>query len=114
MKTIIKIVKHQPDDKCISVKICRLHSHKSIDEYKSKRVNYSSLDLTNNQTFTDSLSRRCSHRIESQDENLEILSDNIPEEVSGELDIDNLIGKVIESDVSSGIRGILPMRRVNL
>ncbi len=114
MKTIIKIVRHEPEDRCISVKICRLHSHLSIDEYKSKRVNYSSLDLTDNQTFTDSLSRRCSHRIESQDENLEILSDNIPEEVSGELDIDNLIGRVIESDVSSGIRGILPMRRVNL
>jgi len=114
MKTIIKIVKHQPEDECISVKICRLHSHLSIDEYKSKRVNYSSLDLTNNQSFTDSLSRRCSHRIDSQDENIEILSDNIPEEVSGEFNIDNLIGKVIECEVSSGIRGILQMRRVNL
>ena len=114
MKTIIKIVKHIPEDRCISVKICRLHSHLSIDEYKSKRVNYSSLDLTDNQTFTDSLSRRCSHRIDSQDENLEILSDNIPDEVSGEFDIDSLVGKVIECDVSSGIPGILPMRRVNL
>ena len=114
MKTIIKIVKHEPEDRCISVKICRLHSHLSIDEYKSQRVNYSSLDFTDNQTFTDSLSRRCSHRIDSQDENLEIISDNIPEEVSGEFNIDSLIGKVIGCEVSSRIRGILPMRRVNL
>ena len=114
MKTIIKIVRHEPEDRCISVKICRLHSHLSIDEYKSQRVNYSSLDFTDNQTFTDSLSRRCSHRIDSQDENLEILSDNIPDEVSGEFNVDSLIGKVIECEVKSGIRGILPMRRVNL
>ena len=114
MKVITKIIEYLPDTQQIVIKICRLHSHLSIDEYKSKRVNYSSLDLTDNQTFTDSLSRRCSHRIDSQDENLEILSDNIPDEVSGEFNVDSLIGKVIECEVKSGIRGILPMRRVNL
>ena len=49
-----------------------------------------------------------------QDEKEDIIADNIPEDVSGELDIDSLIGKVITSDVDRSTRGILAMRRVNL
>ena len=114
MKTIIKIIRHQPESNCVSVKICRLHSHKSINDYTSKRVDYRGLDLTNNETFVDSLSRKCSFRIEMQDEKEDIIADNIPEDVSGELDIDSLIGKVLTSDVDRSTRGILAMRRVNL
>ena len=38
MKVIFKIEKYYPDDKTIEVKLCRLHSHKPIDEYHAKAV----------------------------------------------------------------------------
>ena len=90
MKTIIKIIKHQPEDKCVSVKICRLHSHKSIDDYDSKRVEYGGLNFTDNETFVDSLVQKSKHRVENQDDKESILDNNIPEEVSGEVNIDGL------------------------
>ena len=68
MKTIIKIIKHQPEDKCVSVKICRLHSHKSIDDYNSKRVDYGGLNFTDNETFIDSIIQKSKHRVDTQDE----------------------------------------------
>ena len=114
MKIIFKITRHNPEEKVISVKICRLHSHKSINEYKSKRVDYSGFDMFDTETFVDSLIRKCGHRIKNQDESEEILTSNQPFEVSKELDIDNMIDKVIISKLQDNYRGVLNMRRVIL
>ena len=114
MKVIFKIIRHVPEEKVISVKICRLHSHKSIDNYSSKRVDYSGFNFTDNDTFIDSLITKCNHRIDRQDEKEEILRDNIPIDISGELDIDNLVGKVIDGKVRHRDTRILKMRRVEL
>ncbi len=114
MKTIIKIIKHQPEDKCVSVKICRLHSHKSIDDYNSKRVDYGGLNLTDNETFIDSLIQKSKHRVDTQDEKETILDTNIPEDVSGVLNIDGLIGKVIEPKINYQGTRLLKVRRIEL
>ena len=114
MKTIIKIIKHQPEDKCVSVKICRLHSHKSIDDYSSKRVDYGGLNFTDNETFVDSLVQKSKHRFENQDDKESILDNNIPEEVSGELNIDGLVGIVIEPKINYQGTRLLKVRRIEL
>ena len=114
MKTIIKIIKHQPEDKCVSVKICRLHSHKSIDDYDSKRVEYGGLNFTDNETFVDSLVQKSKHRVENQDDKESILDNNIPEEVSGELNIVGLVGKVIEAKINYQGTRLLKVRRIEL
>ena len=113
MKTIIKIIKHQPEDNCVSVKICRLQSHKSIDDYNSLRVDYGGLNFTDNETFIDSLTQKCSNRLDSQDDKEKILSENVPQNISGELDIDSLVDKVVEGRVSLGKR-LLKVRRIEL
>ena len=54
------------------------------------------------------------HLIQQQDENEPILDDNIPFEIDGELDIQNLIGKVIEGKIYNGKSRLLKMRRIEL
>ena len=52
--------------------------------------------------------------IQNQEESEPILNENLPIKVDGELDIHNLIGKVIEGKVyDKGIR-LLKMRRIKL
>ena len=114
MKIIFKITRHNPEEKVISVKICRLHSHKSIDEYKSKRVDYSEFDMFNTETFIDSVVRKCGHRIQGQDEKEDILPSNQAEDFPSELNVDELLGKVISGKLNLNYKGILKMRRVNL
>ena len=55
MKVRFKIQKYYPDDKTIEVKLCRLHSHKPIDEYSAKAVGLDKLDLEDYSSFVDSL-----------------------------------------------------------
>ena len=114
MKIIFKITRHDPEDKVISVKICRLHSHKSIDEYKSKRVDYSGFDMFNSDTFIDSLIKKCGHRIQNQDEKEKVLDDNVPSSIGDNFNIDNLIGKVIQGQSLGNKRSILKMTRIKL
>ena len=113
MKVIFKIDRHLPEEKVISLRICRLHSHKPIDEYGSLRVDYSGFDLRDNETFIESLIKRCSNRIESQDEGEEILNENIPTNIKGQLDIDNLIGNVIQGQTRRNT-SLLKMTRIDL
>tara|TARA_B100001057_G_scaffold223153_1_gene223451 strand:- start:94 stop:438 length:345 start_codon:yes stop_codon:yes gene_type:complete len=114
MKIIFKITKHNSDEKVISVKICRLHSHIPIDDYKSKRVDYSGFDLSDKDTFIDSLVKKCNHRIQNQDEKENILKENLPNNIDDELDIDSLIGCVIQGKISGSHRSLLKMRRIYL
>ena len=114
MKVILKIQKYYPDDKTIEVKLCRLHSHKPIDEYSAKAVGLDKLDLEDYSSFVDSLCRVTDHRINVQDENELILKENIPIKVDGELDIHNLIDKVIEGKIYDRGTCLLKMRRIEL
>ena len=86
MRTIFKIGKYNEDTNSISVKFCRLHSTKSIDDYASKLVDCSDLTLTT-----------C--------------------ESTGNLNINDLVGKVIETKVDlvdPYNRFLIPMREVTL
>jgi len=54
------------------------------------------------------------HLIKQQDDQEPILDENIPIEIHGELDFQNLIGKVIDGKLYERGTRILKMRRVNL
>tara|TARA_B000000557_G_C20750543_1_gene432762 strand:+ start:354 stop:701 length:348 start_codon:yes stop_codon:yes gene_type:complete len=115
MKAIIKIDEYLSDRDSIVVKICNLHSQKPIDEYSAKIVDCDDLDTTDVEMFVDGLMKKSgARRIKTQEEKLPILKENIPEQVSGEVNIENLIGKVIEGKVDDWRKKSLKMRKVEL
>ena len=113
MKAIFKIEEYLPETHQILVRFARLHAPKLIDEYRAVAVDYSKLDCRDVETFTQSLMRRVG------DDQIKIHEENEPiknkaENVSGELDISSLVGRVIECKMDNYKRTILKMRRVEL
>ena len=69
MKVIIKIDEYLPERNSVVFKTCRLNSHKSIDEFESKVVDCHDLNMTDCETFIESLINKVSNdRIEIQDD----------------------------------------------
>ena len=115
MKSIIKIDEYLSDRNSIVVKICNLHSQKPIDDYTAKIVDCNDLDATDVEIFIDDLMKKSGgRRIKTQEENLPILKENVPEQVSGELDLQNLVGRVIEGKVDDWRKKPLKMRKIEL
>ena len=114
MKVIVKIEEYLPDTQQIVIKICRLHSHKTIDDHRTFAIEIYDLDMTDNESFIDSLVFKVKHLLQEQEENEPILDDNIPIEISGKLDIQNLVGKVLKGKVNHRGSRLLKMRRIEL
>ena len=115
MKVIIKIDEYLPERNSVVFKTCRLNSHKSIDEFESKVVDCHVLNMTDAETFIESLINKVSSdHIKSQDENEGVLDSNTPVEITGELDFEKLIGVVVQGRLSNKINRRLKMRRIEL
>ena len=115
MKAIIKIDEYLSDRDSIVVKVCKLHSPKPIDEYAAKIVDCDDLDTTDVEIFVDGLMKKFgSSRVVNQEEKLPILKENIPEKVNGELDLQSIVGKVIEGKDEDRRKKALKMRKVEL
>ena len=113
MKNIFKIIEYLPDTQQIVVRYARKNTNKNIDEYIESAVELKQLDLYNCETFSKSLMRRYGeHNIERVENETEGF--NKCEKISGKLDIQNLIGKVIEVDADEYRREIIKMKRVEL
>ena len=96
MKIIYKILDYYPENNHISVKFCNLKSRKPIDSYKSYGVNCDNLDMFDVESFSESLINQSGlRRVEKQENKLDTLSENIPDNIQGNFDIRDLIGKVI-------------------
>ena len=114
MKVILKIEEYIREKNSVVVKTCRLYSHKSIDEFGAKVVNCDDLNMTDCESFIESLVNKVSrNRINAQDEKQGILESNKPVEITGELDFEKLIGVVVQGRVSKGTR-LLKMRKIEL
>ena len=73
------------------------------------------LDTTDVEIFVDGLMKKFgSSRVVNQEERLPILKENIPEKVNGELDLQSIVGKVIEGKVDDWRKKALKMRKVEL
>ena len=115
MKGIFKIQEHLPDTKQIIVKFCRANSHKSIDEYVQKAVSYDDLDLSESELFIDGLMKKTGLRkIDKQDSEEPILDNNKSESISGPVNLDDLVGKVIDGTVIELNMTPLKLRRIEL
>ena len=96
MKIIYKILDYYPENNHISVKFCNLKSREPIDSYRSQGVNCDNLDMFDVESFSESLvNQNGLRRVERQENKLDILSENIPDDIQGSFDIRDLIGKVI-------------------
>ena len=75
MRIIFKIT--NVDSKIIEVKICRVSSHKPIDEFSAKTTNITQLDFTNYENLVHSIVKANINRINSQDEKENVLNPHI-------------------------------------
>ena len=70
--------------------------------------------MIDTESFIDSLIFKVKHLLQEQEENEPILDENIPIEIGGELDIQNLLGKNIEGKIWYRGTRLLKMRRIEL
>ena len=113
MKNIFKIIEYLPDTQQIVVRYARKNTHKNIDEYIESAVDLKQLDLYSCETFSKSLMRKYGEHVVDRIEN-ETEGFNKCEKISGKLDLQSLVGKVIEVDSDEYRREIIKMRRVEL
>ena len=113
MKNIFKITEYLPDTQQIVVRYARKNTNKNIDEYIESAVELKQLDLYNCETFSKSLMRRYGeHNIERVENETEGF--NKCEKISGKLDLQSIVGKVIEVDSDQYRREVIKMRRIEL
>ena len=118
MKVIFKINEYFPDTRQISLSMCKSTSRKSIDEHKKTMVNLDHLDYYDSESFVEALLNRSGDKRVKEDNDTEtVLPENTSEVIAGDLNIQNIVGKVIEGNVHdyySRKKSILKMRRVEL
>ena len=91
-----------------------IRDSKTINDYRDYAIEISDLDMTDTESFIDSLVFKVKHLLEQQDENEPVLDGNTPIEIGGELDIQNLLGKNIEGKIWYRGTRLLKMRRIEL
>ena len=116
MNPIFKIVAHYPEENRIEVKFCDQKSDLSIDNYLDWSINCDDLDMHNMDSFTDSLIRKYGLRqVESQIKKRPTHKDNHPEIIETEdINLDQLVGKVVEGKHFSRPRYPIKMRIIEL
>ena len=96
MKIIYKIKKYYPEKNLISVSFCNLKSREPIDSYQSLGVDCTHLDMFDVDSFSESLVNKSGvSRIERQENKLDTIEENIPDDIHGDFKIEDLVGKVI-------------------
>jgi hypothetical protein len=116
MKVIFKIIAYYPKENRIEVKFCDEKSSIPIDDYKMYSINCDNLEMSSSDFFLDSLVRKYGLRmVESQISKRPTNPYNVSESIlSDELNLEDLIGKVIEGKYFSKPRYPVKMRRVEL
>lgn len=116
MKIIFKIVAYYPEENRIEVKFCDEKSNVPIDNYCEYSIGCDNLEMSSSDFFLDSLVRKYGLRIvESQINERPTNLYNASESISSdELNLEDLVGKVIEGKYFSRPRYPIKMRRVEL
>ena len=115
MIIIYKITDYFPEINRIAVKFCREKSSKPIDDYNAVAINCDNIDTHDIESFSESLVYKSGlRRLEKQDRKLTTLDENIPEKLDGELNIQDLIGRVIGVNYPTQNFSKIKMRRVEL
>ena len=86
-----------------------------IDDYNSVVINFEDIDTHDIESFSESLVNKSGlRRLDKQDRKITTLDENISEKLDGELNIRDLIGRVIGVEYPTKIYGKIKMRRVEL
>ena len=116
MNPIFKIVAYYPEENRIEVKFCDQKSDLSIDDYDDWSINCEDLDMFDMDSFTNSLIKKYGLRcVEKQIKKKTTHKDNHPEVIESEnVNLDQLVGKVIEGKYFSRPRYPIKMRKIEL
>ena len=115
MIIIYKITDYFPESNRIAVKFCQEKSSKPIDDYNAVVINFKDIDTHDIESFSESLVNKSGlRRLDKQDRKITTLDENISEKLDGELNIRDLIGKVIGVEYPTKIYSKIKMRRVEL
>ena len=96
MKIIYKIKKFYPETNHISVLFCNLKDRQSIDNYDPRPVCCDDLDMFDIESFSESLVKKSGlRRVNIQEDALDVVEGNEPDDIQGNFEIRDLIGKVI-------------------
>ena len=116
MKIIFKIIAYYPKENRIEVKFCDEKSNAPIDDYKMYSINCDNLEMSDLDLFSDSLIRKYGLNIvENQINKRPTNSYNLSESIcSDELNLNDLVGKVIEGKYFSRPRYPIKMKRIDL
>lgn len=113
MKSIFKIEEYLPDTNQIVVRFSRLHAPQPIESYDSMAINCDQLKLYDCDSFISSLMMKYGERYVKEYEKNEPTK-NKTETISGKLDLQDLVGKVIECDTMNYGLSRLKVRKVEL
>ena len=113
MKAIFKIIEYLPETTQIVVRFARFHAPEPIEKYNKVAINYSELDCYDSESFVKSLMRKVGNNMVKLQEEKEP-NNNEVENISGKLNLEDLVGKTIECKIDNDRRERLKMRRVEL
>ena len=115
MKGIFKIKEYYPDTKQILVSFAKLHSPQSIDNYDDGIVDLDNLDLYDNSTFIDSLLDKFGDSIITEQEETDPIVNQAEKiNMDDEVNIPDLVGRVIECRSQIKRFKKLKMRKIEL
>ena len=115
MKAIFKIKEYFPDTGQILVSFAKLHSPQSIDNYNFGMVDLDNLDLYDNSTFIDSLFDNIGSRAVIEHEETDPIVNQAEKlNLDDEVNIPDLVGKVIECKTQTRKFKKLKMRKIEL
>ena len=96
MKIIYKIKKFYPETNHTSVLFCNLKDRQSIDNYDPRPVCCDDLDMFDIESFSESLVKKSGlRRVNIQEDALDVVEGNKPDDIQGNFEIRDLIDKVI-------------------
>ena len=113
MKAIFKIIEYLPETTQIVVRFARFHAPEPIEKYRKVAINYSELDCYDSESFVKSLMRKVGNNMVKLQEEKEPINNEV-ENISGKLNLEDLVGKTIECKIDNDRRERLKMRRVEL
>ena len=113
MRAIFKIEEYLPDTNQIVVRFARLHASQPIECYRAIAISCDKLDLYDCESFVSSLMKKSGNEKVKRLEESEPIK-NEAETISGKLDLQDLVGRVIEGKVDDYRRSSLNMNRVEL
>jgi len=115
MYSIFRIEEYDPHFNQIIVKFCEEKSHYPISEGKPVSIHCEALDCYSADTFAFSLMKGYGGaRLRKQKNGQPILPENMGGEITGKLDIQSLVGKVIKVKDQPRVMHILKARKVSL